>query len=74
MKAESSAYVPRRMAAAESVAVRGLRLHVRRWRADGGPRVVMLHGWADVGASFQFVVDALPAHWDIVAPDWPAWR
>jgi pimeloyl-ACP methyl ester carboxylesterase len=29
-----------------------------------------LHGWGDVGASFQFVVDALPASWRIVAPDW----
>ena len=24
------------------------------------PPLVMLHGWMDVGASFQFVVDALP--------------
>ncbi len=30
----------------------------------------MLHGWMDVSASFQFVVDAMPADWHIVAPDW----
>lgn len=30
----------------------------------------MLHGWMDVSASFQFVVDALGDHWSIVAPDW----
>jgi pimeloyl-ACP methyl ester carboxylesterase len=30
----------------------------------------MLHGWMDVSASFQFVVDALAAHWHVVAPDW----
>ncbi len=30
----------------------------------------MLHGWMDVSASFQFVVDASPADWRVVAPDW----
>lgn len=50
--------------------VRGLRYHVRQWPGDGGPRVVLLHGWMDVSASFQFLVDALPGHWEIHAPDW----
>jgi pimeloyl-ACP methyl ester carboxylesterase len=30
----------------------------------------MLHGWMDVSASFQFVVDRLPDDWTILAPDW----
>jgi pimeloyl-ACP methyl ester carboxylesterase len=30
----------------------------------------MLHGWMDVSASFQFVVDALEADWHVIAPDW----
>jgi pimeloyl-ACP methyl ester carboxylesterase len=30
----------------------------------------MLHGWMDVSASFQFIVDALPSHWRVIAPDW----
>lgn len=30
----------------------------------------MLHGWMDVSASFQFVVDALDDRWRVVAPDW----
>lgn len=29
----------------------------------------MVHGWMDVGASFQFVVDALAEDRCIVAPD-----
>ena len=29
----------------------------------------MLHGWMDVGASFQFVVDALAGDWHVIAPD-----
>jgi len=53
--------------------VRGLRYHLREWGpADAGPerRLFMLHGWMDVSASFQFVVDALDADWHVVAPDW----
>ncbi len=30
----------------------------------------MLHGWMDVGASFQFLVDALTRDWFVIAPDW----
>jgi pimeloyl-ACP methyl ester carboxylesterase len=30
----------------------------------------LLHGWMDVSASFQFVVDALEDDWDVYAPDW----
>jgi len=50
--------------------VRGLRYHVRRWPGDPEKRVVLLHGWMDVSASFQFLVDALRPDRDVVAPDW----
>jgi pimeloyl-ACP methyl ester carboxylesterase len=30
----------------------------------------LLHGWMDVSASFQFLVDALDKEWDVYAPDW----
>jgi len=50
--------------------IRGLRYHVRRWAAAGAPKMVLLHGWMDVSASFQFVVDALGRDWDVYAPDW----
>jgi len=30
----------------------------------------MLHGWMDVSASFQFVVDCLRQDWHVIAPDW----
>jgi pimeloyl-ACP methyl ester carboxylesterase len=30
----------------------------------------MLHGWMDVSASFQFLVDALVGNWRVFAPDW----
>ena len=50
--------------------IRRLRYHVRRWRRERAPKIVLLHGWMDVSASFQFVVDALAPDWDVFAPDW----
>lgn len=32
--------------------------------------LVLLHGYMDVSASFQFLVDALDLEWRILAPDW----
>jgi pimeloyl-ACP methyl ester carboxylesterase len=52
------------------VQIRGLRYHVRHWPAPGAPKVVLLHGWMDVSASFQFMVDELARDWDVYAPDW----
>ncbi len=71
-------YVPRRSSESRFVEIRGLRYHLRHWPADpraaqaagGERRVHLLHGWMDVSASFQFVVDLLPAHWTLIAPDW----
>ena len=50
--------------------VRELRYHVRRWARPGAPKMVLLHGWMDVSASFQFMIDALKGEWDVYAPDW----
>ena len=72
-------YQPRRAARSEFVRVRGLNYHAMCW-GDAAlisaqrPALVMVHGWMDVGASFQFVVDALAAvegpERFIIAPDW----
>jgi pimeloyl-ACP methyl ester carboxylesterase len=53
-----------------TVSVRGLRYHVRAWGDATAPKLFMLHGWMDVGASFQFLVDALEREWRVIAPDW----
>jgi len=50
--------------------IRGLRYHVRRWPHPGARKIVLLHGWMDVSASFQFMVDELRGDWDVYAPDW----
>lgn len=52
------------------VDVRGLRYHCRCWGADDAPTLFALHGWMDVSASFQFLVDALRGAWRVIAPDW----
>ncbi len=54
------------------VPIRNLQYHVRTWgtRKAGQLPLVMVHGWMDVSASFQFVVDALKEDRYIVSPDW----
>jgi pimeloyl-ACP methyl ester carboxylesterase len=56
----------------EFVPVRNLSYHVRTWGAPSParPPLVLLHGWMDVGASWQFVVDAMAEKRWVVAPDW----
>lgn len=54
----------------EFLTVRGLRMHVRHWGSPGAPKLFMLHGWMDVSASFQFMVDCLQGDWHVIAPDW----
>ena len=50
--------------------IRGLRYHVRTWGDPSAPRLFLLHGWMDVSASFQFLVDAFSHDWHVIAPDW----
>ncbi len=54
------------------IPLRHLNYHVREW---GSPRpgqlpLFMVHGWMDVSASFQFVVDAMQQDRHIISPDW----
>jgi pimeloyl-ACP methyl ester carboxylesterase len=65
-------YVPRRLSRSDHVPVRNLRYHLRTWGtpAAARPPLVLLHGWMDVSASWQFVVDAMAVDRYIVAPDW----
>lgn len=54
----------------EFITIRGLRYHVRHWGNEDAPKLFMVHGWMDVAASFQFVVDCLRRDWHVIAPDW----
>ncbi len=55
----------------EFLVVRGRRLHVRVWGDAAAPLLLLLHGWSDVSASWQFVVDELRRDWRVLALDWP---
>jgi len=73
-------YLPQHPARSEFLTVRGLRYHLQVWgdltrATPQQPLLVMVHGWMDVAASFQFMVDELrqrPGWADrpIVALDW----
>jgi pimeloyl-ACP methyl ester carboxylesterase len=75
----SETYQPRRHAQSRFVPLRGLNYHVHQWggpdlATPSRPPLVLMHGWMDVGASFQFVVDALAEadgfdRW-VLAADW----
>jgi len=68
-------YAARRASQSRYVPVRGLRYHVTLWGDAAAvtrerPLLVWTHGWMDVGASLQFVVDAMRDGRAIAAPDW----
>lgn len=66
----SQIYSPRIAASSAWHDVRGVRYHVYEWGERENPLLVLLHGWLDSGASFQFMVDELEKDWFVIAPDW----
>ena len=58
------------------VPLRGCRYHVRQWgtATPGATPLVLAHGWMDVAASYQFMVDAFSEAFvsqrPIIAMDW----
>ncbi|MFT4194920.1 alpha/beta fold hydrolase [Ottowia sp.] len=72
----TTTYTPLRPGRSETLPLRHLDVHVTRWGAPApdAPPLVLVHGWMDVGASWQFVVDAFSEAFTagrlIVAPDW----
>ncbi|WP_144327204.1 alpha/beta fold hydrolase [Tepidimonas charontis] len=52
--------------------LRGQRYHLWEWGepTPHRPPLWLLHGWMDVGASWQFVVDAFAQARHCIAPDW----
>ena len=51
------------------VSLRGLEAHVLTWGEPSAPKIFLLHGWMDVAASFQFLVDSFAQDWYAIAPD-----
>lgn len=68
-------YQPHRVHRSSFLQLRGLRYHLLSWgdpalATPQRPSLLLLHGWMDVGASFQFVVDALREERHVMALDW----
>jgi len=69
-------YQVHRSAHSEFTPIRQLKYHVLRWgQAESTlPPLVLMHGWMDVAASWQFMVDAFsPAFFEnrtVIAADW----
>ncbi|MDH4449472.1 MAG: alpha/beta hydrolase [Rhodoferax sp.] len=65
-------YQARRPFRSEFIPIRNLSYHVQVWGEPSPDKVplVMVHGWMDVAASYQFVVDAFSQDHYIIAPDW----
>lgn len=68
----SEMYQVKRDSHSEFVPIRNLSYHVRVWGEPAPDKIplVLLHGWMDVAASYQFVVDALSHAHYVIAPDW----
>ncbi len=65
-------YRPRREPATQQVDIRGVGHRIARWPGalrDAAP-VVLLHGFMDCGATYQFLADELEPTRTLVAPDW----
>ena len=69
---DASMYQPRKIFRSQFVPIRNLKYHVLLWGepAPGRVPLVMVHGWMDVAASWQFVVDAFARDHYVIAPDW----
>ena len=68
-------YRPQRESRSLHLPIRGVNYHVRLWGnasscTEQRPALVMVHGWMDVAASWQFLVDAMKEDRFIVALDW----
>ena len=65
-------YQVKRPSRSEFVNIRNLSYHVQIWGTPSAEKVplVLMHGWMDVAASYQFVVDALSHDHYVIAPDW----
>ena len=65
-------YQALRHSRSEFTTLRTIPYHVRQWGTprSGQPPLVLVHGWMDVAASYQFMVDAFAEDRHILAPDW----
>ena len=66
----TNVYQPIQRSLRREFEIRGANYSVTEWGDPNAPLIVFLHGWADTGSTFQFVVDTMQDEWHVVAPDW----
>lgn len=72
----TSSYTPHRTSTTEQIQIRNdVSYRLRRWPVQENPTVsapplLLVHGWMDVGASFQRFVDTLNTAREVIAIDW----
>jgi pimeloyl-ACP methyl ester carboxylesterase len=49
--------------------IRGLLTHVQEWGEPSSPKLFILHGWMDCGATFKYMMPHLSDHFHVIAPD-----
>ncbi len=59
-----------RQARSTRLRLRGIDYHLQCWGPETGRPTLLLHGWMDVGLTWQFLVDALTSERRLLAPDW----
>jgi len=63
-------YRPGRPGHHRTISIRGLDHHLIHWGPDSDDPVLVLHGYADCAASFQFVADEIAPDLPLVGIDW----
>ena len=52
-----------------SLDVRGLNTAVQEWGDESSPKLFLLHGWMDCGATFAYMMPSLAERYHVIAPD-----
>lgn len=64
-------YKEKKIPILNKISINGLKINIRHWQNNNNPKLLLLHGWMDCSASFQFLVDEIKElEYDIYAPDW----
>lgn len=63
-------YRAKRVRRSVALGIRGINYQINEWGNPKDALIVYLHGFADTGSTFQFVVDEFRKDWFVVAPDW----
>lgn len=69
----TASYCPRRASESLRRDIRGVSHHFTQWRGTprvDGPPLLLLHGFLDCSATFQFLADELSPARSLLAPDW----